>query len=104
MPTPIDYRRTSLLLNLINVAQPVPYARLLEAMGHGIAEQLDAALEFLVIQRMIRELPGGHYRVTWKGQQSVRSRRIRKNRDVQRMWHLSELSDEWRKRGEGDAL
>lgn len=100
---PVSYRYTFLLLNLINVAHPVSHADLLDAIGEHRRDGVDAALDLLTSRGLVKHLPGNAYRTTWAGQQAMLSRVLRKNRDVQRMWHLSNLSDQCRRSEEGEA-
>lgn len=99
-PYPVGYRSVSLVLNFVNVTQPVTRDEVVGALSGGDEQGIDAALHFLVEQQLIKQLPRDEFRTTWSGQQAIASRVLRKARDVQRMWHLSDLSDKMR-RGEG---
>ena len=98
----VQYRQVILLLNLINVTQPVNQETLLESMSEENGEAVLAAIDLLVAQGLVKRLPDHYYRATWMGQESQSSRVMRRNRDVHRMWHLSNLSDQCRKTGEGE--
>ena len=99
----MEYRDASLLLGLINVMQPVSITDIIEALGAENRDEVGVVLKFLVSRKLVRELPQDSYRTTWAGQQAIRSKVLRKNRDIQRMWRLSELSDNIRRSEEGDA-
>lgn len=98
-----SYRHASLLLTLINVAQPIPRDELLAGMGDVDEVEVHAALKFLISRGLVKQLPGDTYRTTWDGQEAQFSRVLRTARDVHRMWHLSHLSDELRRNGKGEV-
>lgn len=93
-------RNASLVLGLINVLQPITRKDLDAKFGTGREAELNQGIGFLKEQRLIRELPSSRYRTTWKGQQALWSRLLTRRRDVQRLWYLSDLSDQRRRGGE----
>ena len=92
-------RNASLVLGLINVLQPVPYAALLDEFGQDRRDDLSESLRFLTSRKLVRALPDRSYRATWLGQGSLWSAVLSRKRDIHRMWYLSDLSDR-RRRGE----
>ncbi len=98
------FRSASLLLGLINVYQPVSRAMLLQQLGGERKQELSEALRFLVSQGLVKALPNDQYRTTWAGQRSLSSRVLGQKRDVRRMWHLANLSDNYRRNEEGEGF
>lgn len=98
---PPAFRDASLVLGLINVYQPVSRESLFEKLDEKRRGSLGDALRFLVSQGLVRTLPEDMLRTTWEGQQALSFGVIGRRRDLQRMWHLANLSDECR-RQEGE--
>ena len=90
----------SLVLGLINVLQPISRDSLITELRDHNKDDIEESLQFLVSRKMILDLPNDMYRTTWLGQKSLRSTIITKKLDIHRMWHLSDLSDKQRRRGE----
>ena len=96
-------KNTSLVLGMINVLQPVSWDVLLGQFGPDRAEDLVTSLKILNTKKLIRKLPAQSYRTTWAGQNSLWSDVLTKGRDIQRMWYLSDLSDNCRRDKKGEA-
>lgn len=90
---PQAIRNASLLLGVVNILQPVTRAHLLNEFGEKRDGELDSTLAFLIEHRLLKSLPGDSYRTTWKGQQSFWSEALARQRDIRRLWYLSDLSD-----------
>jgi len=104
---PRFFRRASLILGLVNVYQPVARGFLLQEADVEDEDEFSELLGFLTSRGLIRKLPGNEFRTTWLGQQSLSSGLTGQRRDVQRMWFLSDRSDERRRERrtvEGEAL
>lgn len=93
-------KNASLVLGIVNVLQPVALDSLEAELGSGNPEDLRDALKFLKDRGWIKELPNSRYRTTWKGQSSMWSQTLQIERDVQRLWFLSNYSDRRRSGGE----
>lgn len=97
-------RRTTFVLGLVNVHQPISRTNLLPLSPEDSAEDLNEVLSVLEKNGLIRRIPGDQFRTTWKGQNSLWSPGLKKTRDVHRMWQLSDESDKLRneRKGEGE--
>lgn len=96
MPVPTDWddtRAKVLLLLAINMFQPVRLVSIKKYVNKHIQESniryiLD---ELMTEKKIVRE--SGHYRLTYKGMQSILPGKGRFIRDIQRMYYLVQSSE-----------
>lgn len=86
-------RYTTLILVLINSYQPISFDNIKTAVASKINDSdLEKCISYLIHEGLIKSLPKKEYRATWKGINSLWSRRLRHDRDIQRMSYLSEVA------------
>lgn len=92
----------SLILGLINIYQPIGIDDLAKSMGQKNEGGLLSSIKVLLDRDLIKALPDRKYRTTWKGQQAMWSPVLARQRDIQRMWYLAELTSKQDRDKEGE--